>query len=337
MTVREVLFMKSLVFHWFFYKVAFIIDKKLLPVQTGVQRIYEFFRKDLSERHGYDMSSKIQLGKTQDLIVVKTTDFGVYLNTPGGEDADKILLPKSQVPKGTRLKDSLTVFVYKDSEDRPIATMLEPDIELGQVARLKVKDVTRVGAFLEWGLTKDLLLPFKEQLYEVKKEDAVLVTLYLDKSERLCASMHVYDHLASDAPYQKDDEVFGRVYEISENFGVFVAVDDKYSALIPKKEVFESYRINQPVYARVAQVMEDGRLTLSVKKKIPEQMNDDASYIYDCLQDANGFLPYHDKSDPDAIKAKFHMSKNAYKRAIGHLMKDGKITIASDGIRLPKE
>ena len=280
------------------------------------------------------MTPSIQLGKTQELVVVKTTDFGVYLNTVGGADSDKILLPKSQVPKGTQLKDVLTVFVYKDSEDRPIATMLEPDIELGQVARLKVKELTRIGAFLKWGLTKDLLLPFKEQLYEVKKDDAVLVTLYLDKSERLCASMKVYEHLRNDSSYQKDDEVFGRVYEISENFGVFVAVDDMYSALIPKKEVFEKYRINQPVYARVAQVMEDGRLTLSVKKKIPEQMNEDADFIYDCLHDAGGFLPYHDKSNPDDIKAKFHMSKNAYKRAIGNLMKNGKITISNDGIRL---
>lgn len=279
------------------------------------------------------MTASVQIGKTQELIVVKTTDFGVYLNTPGGADSEKILLPKSQVPKGTQPKDALTVFVYRDSEDRPIATMLEPDIELGQVARLKVKEVTRIGAFLEWGLPKDLLLPFKEQLYEVKTGDAVLVTLYLDKSDRLCASMHVYDCLKSDSSYEKDDEVFGRVYEISENFGVFVAVDDIYSALIPKKEVFETYRINQPVHARVAQIMEDGRLTLSVKKKIPEQMNDDAGYILTRLLDAGGFLPYHDKSRPEEIKDNFHMSKNAYKRAIGRLMKEGKITIANDGIR----
>ncbi len=279
------------------------------------------------------MPSSIQMGKTQELIVVKTTDFGVYLNTPGGDEGDKILLPKAQVPKGTQLKDALTVFVYRDSEDRPIATTWEPELELGGVARLKVKEVTSIGAFLEWGLSKDLLLPFKEQLYEVKPGDAVLVTLYLDKSERLCASMRVYNVLRDDSDYEKDDEVFGRVYEISENFGVFVAVDDKYSALIPKKEVFEEYRINQPVYARVAQVMEDGRLTLSVKKKIPEQMDEDAEFIFRRLQEAGGFLPYHDKSDPEQIKNTFHMSKNAYKRAIGRLMKNGRITIASDGIR----
>lgn len=279
------------------------------------------------------MTQKIELGKYQELIVTKKTDFGVFLNTPTGEDSQKILLPKAQVPAGTDLKDVLKVFVYKDSKDRPIATTLEPDLTLGNVARLYVTQVTPIGAFLEWGLTKDLFLPFKEQLYKVQEGDAVLVTLYIDKSERLCASMHVYDALRNDSNYQKDDEVSGRVYEISENFGVFVAVDDMYSALLPKKEVFETYRINQPIYARVAQVMEDGRLTLSVKKKIPEQMNEDADFIYRCLEQEGGFLPFHDKSAPEAIKNRFHMSKNAFKRGIGHLMKKGLITIANDGIR----
>lgn len=279
------------------------------------------------------MSDKIMLGKTQDLIVTKTTDFGVYLNTPTGEDSDKILLPKAQVPEGTQLKDALTVFVYRDSEDRPIATTLEPELELGGVARLKVKEVTKIGAFLEWGLSKDLLLPFKQQLYKVQPGDAVLVTMYLDKSERLCASMHVYDWLRNDSDYQKDDEVFGRVYELSDNFGVFVAVDDIYSALIPQKEVFETYRINQPIHARVTQIMEDGRLTLSVKKKIPEQMQEDSEFILRKLKEAGDFLPYHDKTDPEIIKSNLHMSKNAFKRAIGSLMKQGFITINSDGIR----
>lgn len=278
------------------------------------------------------MKQKIELGKTQELIVTKKTDFGVYLDTPDGNGNEKILLPKSQVPEGTELKDIISVFVYKDSEDRPVATTLEPEVELGGVARLFVKEVTPIGAFLEWGLAKDLLLPFKEQLYKVKEGDAVLVTLYLDKSERLCASMKVYEHLRCDSPYKKDDEVSGRVYETSDNFGVFIAVDDKYSALLPKKEVFEEYRINQPVYARVAQVLEDGRLTLSVKKKIPEQMNEDAGFIFKCLEDAGGFLPFNDKSSPEAIKKHFHMSKNAFKRAIGHLLKEHLITIGEDGI-----
>mgnify|MGYP000025409797 CR=1 FL=1 len=131
------------------------------------------------------------------MIVVKQTDFGVFLNTPTGAEQDKILLPKAHVPQGTQLKDVLNVFVYKDSEDRPIATTLEPDITLGGVARLYVKEVTPIGAFLEWGLSKDLFLPFKEQLYPVKEGDAVLVTLYIDKSDRLCASMKFMNHCAA--------------------------------------------------------------------------------------------------------------------------------------------
>ena len=280
------------------------------------------------------MKQKIELVKTQELIVTKETNFGVYLNTPGGDETCHILLPKSQVPEGTKLKDALEVFVYKDSEDRPIATTQKALIELGGIARLYVKEISHIGAFLDWGLSKDLLLPFKEWLYEVKQGDEVLVTLYLDKSERLCASMKVYELLRCDSPYNKDDEVDGRVYETSDNFGVFIAVDDKYSALLPKKEVFETYHINQHVHARVTQVLEDGRLTLSVKKKIPEQMNEDAEYIFKCLKDAGGFLPFNDKSDPKDIKNQFHMSKNAYKRAIGHLLKDHLITIENDGIHM---
>ena len=161
--------------------------------QNGNDNRHSFSDKNhYSDKHRDEEQKKksaIPIGKTQELIVVKTTDFGVFLNTPTGEDSDKILLPKSQVPKGTQLNDVLNVFVYKDSEDRPIATMEEPSIELGQVARLYVKEVTKIGAFLDWGLSKDLLLPFKEQVYEVKEDDAVLVTLYVDKSDRLCASM----------------------------------------------------------------------------------------------------------------------------------------------------
>lgn len=280
------------------------------------------------------MKQKIELGKTQELIVTKETSFGIYLNTPGGEETNHILLPKSQVPEGTKLKDVLEVFVYKDSEDRPIATTQKPLIELGGIARLYVKEISHIGAFLDWGLAKDLLLPFKEWLYEVKQGDEVLVTLYIDKSGRLCASMKVYELLRCDSPYSKDDEVDGNVYETSDNFGVFIAVDDKYSALLPKKEVFETYHINQHVHARVAQVLEDGRLTLSVKKKIPEQMNEDADYIFNCLKDASGFLPFNDKSDPKDIKNQFHMSKNAFKRATGHLLKNHLITIENDGIHM---
>jgi predicted RNA-binding protein (virulence factor B family) len=275
----------------------------------------------------------MKLAEYQDLYYVKKVDFGVYLaEDMGGET--HVLLPSKQVPEDAKPGEKIRVFLYKDSKDRLIATTNTPKLTLGEYAPLVVKEVGKIGAFLDWGLEKDLFLPYKEMTSRVEAGDEILVTLYIDKSDRLCASMKVYESLRSDSSYQKDDEVFGRVYEISENFGVFIAVDDMYSALLPHKEVFETYRINQPVYARVAQVLEDGRLTLSVRKKIPEQMNEDAEVIYDCLETAGGFLPYHDKSDPEVIKREFHMSKNAFKRAIGHLQKAGRIKIESNGIRM---
>ena len=278
------------------------------------------------------MTSKIELGKFQELIVVKQTDFGVFLNTPTGAEQDKILLPKAHVPQGTQLKDVLNVFVYKDSEDRPIATTLEPDITLGGVARLYVKEVTPIGAFLEWGLSKDLFLPFKEQLYPVKEGDAVLVTLYIDKSDRLCASMKVYESLRSDSSYQKDDEVFGRVYEISENFGVFVAVDDCYSGLIPAKEAQGKYRVGDILNLRVTRVQEDGKLDLSDKEKIPQQMEKDAEVVMKVIEEFEGVLPFNDKVSPEIIKREFGLSKNAFKRAVGRLLKQGRIEITENRI-----
>jgi predicted RNA-binding protein (virulence factor B family) len=155
----------------------------------------------------------IKLGNVQTLKIVKTTDFGVYLSEIDQDDGNKILLPKSQVPSGLQFDDQIEVFVYKDSEDRPIATTTIPVLTLGKTALLHVKEVTAIGAFLDWGLAKDLLLPFKEQTARVHSGEDVLVALYIDKSERLCATMKVYHYLECSSPYQKEDRVIGVVYE----------------------------------------------------------------------------------------------------------------------------
>ena len=185
----------------------------------------------------------IELGKKQKLLVVKTVDFGIYL----GEDRnalqnERVLLPSKEVPEGTKAGDELEVFIYKDSQDRLIATTREPMLQVGQTAVLKVKQVTRIGAFLDWGLEKDLLLPYHEQTNRVREGEECLVALYVDKSSRLCATMKVYHYLSTRTPYGPGDMVKGRVYEISGNFGVFVAIDDKYSALIPAREATGKYR-----------------------------------------------------------------------------------------------
>lgn len=265
----------------------------------------------------------MRLGEKQVLTVVRIVDFGVYL----GSDEERVLLPKKQVPEGIEVGDPVEVFLYKDSSDRMIATTKEPKITVGELAVLEVADVGRIGAFLDWGLEKDLLLPFKEQTVKVEKGDRCLVSLYVDKSGRLCATMKVYPLLKTDSPYKKNDMVRGTVYEISREFGVFVAVDDRYSALIPRREVYGRMFIGQEVEARVTAVKADGKLDLSVRGRIPEQMDADAQQIMERIEKNGGFLPFTDKADPQRIKAEFGMSKAAFKRAVGRLLKQGKITI----------
>ncbi len=269
----------------------------------------------------------IVLGEKQELVVVQKVDFGVYLAEELQEHPEeKVLLPGKQVPEGTQEGDRLAVFIYRDSQDRLIATVHEPLIEKGQTAILEVVDTARVGAFLDWGLEKDLLLPFREQTMPVQKGDRCLVALYEDKSHRLCATMKVYHYLKTDSPYKAGDTVRGRVYEISRNFGVFVAVDDIYSALIPKEEAQGSYKVNEVLEMRVSRVKGDGKLDVSARKQKPLQLEEDAQKILAVMENSKGELPLDDKSDPAQIKARLGISKAAFKRAVGHLMKEGKIS-----------
>lgn len=276
----------------------------------------------------------IKLGEIQTLQVVKTTDFGVYLNDPDGIDSDKVLLPKNQVDAGTKLGDKLEVFIYRDSEDRLIATTTHPTLTLGGVASLKVIEVGGIGAFLDWGLAKDLLLPFKEQTLRVHTGEDVLVSLYIDKSNRLCATMKIYNYLSQSSPYHKDDKVMGTVYELSDEFGAFVAVDNKYSALVSKKELYRNVQPGDSIEARVINVREDGKLDLSLREKSYIQMDFDAETILDKLKANGGHLNFNDKSDPDKVKKEFNLSKNAFKRATGRLLKEGKITLTDNGMDL---
>lgn len=275
----------------------------------------------------------MRLGERQVLTVVKKVDFGVYL----GNDEERVLLPKKQVPEEIEVGDPIEVFLYKDSSDRMIATIREPKITIGKLAVLEVADVGRIGAFLDWGLEKDLLLPFKEQTTKVGKGDRCLVSLYIDKSGRLCATMKVYPLLRTDSPYKKDDTVQGTVYEVSRDFGVFVAVDNKYSALIPRREVYGRMYPGQEIEARVAAVKADGKLDLSIRHRIPEQMDDDAQKIVERMERSGGVLPFTDKADPERIRDELGMSKAAFKRAVGRLLKQGRINIGETKITLQSD
>ena len=275
------------------------------------------------------------LGEIQELQIVKMVDFGAYLAELDGEE--RVLLPKKQLPEGAKVGDRLEVFLYKDSQDRLIATVREPKLTIGQVAELTVASVSKMGAFLDWGLEKDLFLPYRQQTRRVKEGDTVLVSLYVDKSERLCATMNVYKELRSDAPYHVGDDVEGIAYEQSDRFGVFVAVDGIYSAIIPRQEVYGDVSVGDHIHARVTKVREDGRLNLSVRDKAHVQMYPDMEKILELLKEYGGVLPFTEKADPEVIRRETGMSKNEFKRAVGHLYKERRIQINDGKIRLVKE
>ena len=276
-----------------------------------------------------------ELGKKQPLLIVKELDFGVYLGeTLNAAIEDRVLLPKKQVPQGSGLGDSVEVFLYKDSKDRIIATTNTPLLSVGGIGKLRVSQVTKIGAFLDWGLEKDVLLPYKEQTAKVQEGDEVLVVIYVDKSSRLAATMKVYRYLQCGSDYQKEDIVRGTVYELRQDMGAFVAVDDRFSALIPARELYGEIKVGDVVSARVSAVKEDGKLDLSLREKAYLQIGKDADKLVALMEQHGGALPFTDKADPELIRAETGMSKNEFKRAVGNLLKNQKIVINSDKICL---
>jgi len=276
----------------------------------------------------------MELGKTQELKICRKVDFGLFL----GEEGEEILLPANEIPKDLDVDKAIDediaieVFVMRDSKDRMIATTQKPKVEVGGLALLKVKEVTGLGAFLDWGLGKDLFLPYKEQTVKVVEDDEVLVGVYLDKSNRICSTMKVYEYLSVNADYSEEDEVEAYVYNINLKYGAFVAVDYKYHGLIQNKELNRRLRIGDVVKARVKSVRTDGKLDLSLRKKAYLQIEDDAKAIVEFMENNGGRIPYTDKASPEVIKEDFSMSKNEFKRAIGRLLKEGKIVINKDDI-----
>lgn len=274
-----------------------------------------------------------RLGENQTLVVVKEVEFGIYLAEDGQSDT-RVLLPAKQVPEGTGIGDEIEVFLYKDSQDRLISTTKEAKLKMGEVAALTVESVQQIGAFLDWGLEKDLFLPYKEQIGKVQAGDNILVRLYIDKSHRLCASMTgLYDMLETDSPYQRGDMVHGRVYEFGNDFGTFIAVDDKYSAMIPRHEDCSFLRIGDSIEARVSGVKPDGKLDLTLREKAYMQMDKDAELVLQALDEYAGVLPFNDKASPEVIMREMKMSKNAFKRAVGRLYKERKVEITDKSIR----
>lgn len=274
----------------------------------------------------------IELGKTQVLKVLRIKEFGAYLGEEEG--GQSILLPVKQLPEGAQVGDEIEVFVYKDSKDRWICTTASPKLQIGEISMLEVTDTGKIGAFLNWGLEKDLLLPFREQNQTLQKGDKCLVALYQDKTERLCATMRIYDFLRADSPYKAEDVVSGTVYRINPDYGAFVAVDNRYYGMIPRSELYDAVRPGDTVTARVAKVRNDGKLDLRMRERAYLQMEEDAALILEALEAYNGVLPFGEKADAELIKKTLHISKSAFKRAIGRLLKEGKVRTGDTAIYL---
>lgn len=273
----------------------------------------------------------IKIGCFNNLKVVKEVPFGIYLD---GEDWGEILLPKKFVPLDTKVHDTLNVFIYFDSEDKIIATTLKPRVLLGHCAYLKVIDVNRVGAFLDWGLDKDLLVPGPEQQKPMEKDKSYLVYVKQDREGRIIASSKLDYYLSkSDANFKPGEEVTVLIGD-SSNLGTKVIVNDTHWGLIHAPDIFQNLRYGERTQAYIKAVREDGKIDVVLRKMGQDKVRDLAKHIVKELQKNGGFLPLHDKSSSEEIQAALGESKKSFKNAIGNLYKQGEITIEPNGIRL---
>lgn len=273
----------------------------------------------------------IKIGKRQKMIVDRFTSVGAYLTEveKEGEELENIsiLLPNNELEE-RELKegDEVEVLIYMDSEDRPVATFRKTEALVGTLAKLEVTDVNpKLGAFMDWGLKKELLLPRGQQEIPVEVGKKYLVGIYEDSKGRLSATMKIYKFLLPSTSIKKNDIVSGTVYRIEPNIGVFVAVEDRYFGLIPKIEYFKDYKVGDEIEARVIRVREDGKIDLTPRERAYIQIDEDAELILGKMRLLGDSFGFTDKSSPEEIIDYFNMSKKAFKRAMGNLLKNGKV------------
>lgn len=274
----------------------------------------------------------IKIGKWNNLQITKELTFGIYLD---GEESGEILLPKKYIQSDVQTGDFIDVFVYYDSEDRIIATTQKPFAQVGEFAFLKVVDVNSMGAFLDWGLQKDLFVPFREQKVQMTKGNSYLVYIYQDEvSQRIVASARISKYLNDDGnDYIQGDEVNFIVYKETE-IGYKILIENKFLGMIFKNEIFEKIRLGQKMKGFVKEVRQDDKIDVSLKNFGSNRIDSSSKQILDLLNKRNGSLPLSDKSSPEMISKYLGMSKKTFKKSIGSLYKNHLITINKSGIRL---
>lgn len=278
----------------------------------------------------------IQLGRRNQLEVLREVDFGLYLD--GGEMGD-ILLPQRYVAEGTKVGDILDVFLYLDSEERLVATTQHPLVEVGQFAYLEVSWVNQYGAFLNWGLMKDLFCPFREQKMRMLQGNKYIIYCYVDEqTSRIVASAKVEKFLSKERPaYQPGDSVEALIQQKTD-LGFKAIIDGRHSGLIYQNELFRELHTGDSVKAYVKQVRPDGKLDIALQQQGQQNVTDFARQLFQYIFESDeGFCPFHDKSDAEDIYAEFKVSKKTFKKAVGDLYKRHLITIEPDGLRLTFE
>lgn len=274
----------------------------------------------------------IKLGEYNTLTILRETDPGLYL---GDEEGNVVLLPHKYKPDTYDIREELKVFVYLDHEERPIATTLEPFITLNTFAYLHCGAVTEVGAFMDWGLEKQLFVPFQEQARKMKQGSWYIIYMYLDeKTGRLVGSSKTDQFLQNDhLTVEPFEEVEILVTHITEK-GANVIINGVHKGLIYIEDIFEDIRSGDRLPAFIKNIRPDKKIDVVLQKPGYKSIEPNANYIREELEAAGGFLPLHDKSDPEEIKNMLGMSKKSFKKAIGTLYKDRQIVIREDGIEL---
>lgn len=275
----------------------------------------------------------MEIGKYNQLEVLKEVSIGYYLDA--GEI--QILLPKRSATRELQSGDWVQVFIYNDSEDRPVATMHSPKATVGDFAYLRVKDTTSFGAFLDWGLEKDLLVPFKHQLYPLKKGERYIVYILLDpRTKRIIATTKLQPHFNPDTSQLVNGQTVELLIYDFTDLGIMAVVDNQYSGMLYRNEVFERVKIGEVRTGYIKKIREDGKLDLGLNQEGYSAVLASRDVVLQALKDAGGFLPFHDKSNPTEIYETFQMSKKIFKKTIGALYKARRITISETGIRLVK-
>ncbi|WP_099188078.1 CvfB family protein [Tepidibacter mesophilus] len=274
-----------------------------------------------------------KLGDFNELEVVKEREFGFFLDSEVGE----ILLPTKYVPEDLKVGDKINVFVYKDSEDRYVATTITPKARVGDIAFLEVKDINQYGAFVDWGLEKDLLIPYSQQKETLKKNRKYIVSIYIDDvSNRIIASQKINRYIEQeDIELTEGQEVDLMIYEFTD-MGIKVIINGKYFGLLYNNEVYKNLKIGDITKGCVKKIREDNKIDVTIRKKINTEIDEAKAKIMDELEKYDGVLYLTDKSSPEHIKNSLEMSKGMFKKALGGLYKDGLVNLTSEATYLKK-